>query len=138
VDEVTFVAETYPLPVPTYKGCVMGSYSTADPLRSFITDFTMLATGNVDCYSNPELDDICSRADMELDDAVKTDLTKEAGVILREDWPRLPLFFLAYRSYWWPWIKNYYGETSIADDASFCPVIQYMWIDQNLKAEMGY
>jgi len=138
VDEITFVAETYPLPVPTYEGCVLGSWSTADPLRSMLTGFTSLATGNVDCYFNPEVDDILFRADLELDEAEKTRLTKEAGAIIREDWPTLPMYLDGSRSYWWPWVQNYYGETSITDDAGFCPVIKYMWLDLDLKAEMGY
>ena len=37
-------------------------------------------------------------------------------------------------TYWWPWVKNFYGEAylfSIHSNAS-------VWIDQDLKAEMGY
>ena len=36
---------------------------------------------------------------------------------------------------WWPWVKNYWGEPgSVVAD----PPTAQMWIDQNLKAEMGY
>jgi peptide/nickel transport system substrate-binding protein len=45
----------------------------------------------------------------------------------------------AYPNYvlWWPWLKNYSGELSVgyAPGDSW---VQYVWIDQDLKKEMGY
>jgi hypothetical protein len=32
-------------------------------------------------------------------------------------------------SLWWPWIKNYYGETPWR-------LFMYLWIDQDLKVEI--
>ncbi|MBA7692042.1 hypothetical protein ES703_100600 [subsurface metagenome] len=37
-------------------------------------------------------------------------------------------------SYWWPWVKNYYGEAYFYSIYSMTSA----WIDQDLKAEMGY
>jgi peptide/nickel transport system substrate-binding protein len=46
--------------------------------------------------------------------------------------PRYPTYSL-----WWPWLKNYNGERlvgyMVADNWN-----KYVWIDQDLKAEMGY
>jgi len=45
----------------------------------------------------------------------------------------------AYPNYvlWWPWLKNYSGELSVgyAPGDSW---VQYVWIDQDLKKEIGY
>ena len=38
---------------------------------------------------------------------------------------------------WWPWVKNYYGETETGC-TSYNPLLTTLWIDQNMKAEMGY
>lgn len=38
----------------------------------------------------------------------------------------------------WPWVKNWYGENSICDDAQFGGIARFIWIDQDLKAEMGF
>ncbi len=39
--------------------------------------------------------------------------------------------------YAWPWVKNYYGENNIGYfDAA--PIYGSLWIDQDLKADMGY
>ena len=47
-------------------------------------------------------------------------------------YPKAP----AYRM-WWPWLKNYSGERSLGYFwVNSWP--QYTWIDQNLKASMGY
>ena len=40
-------------------------------------------------------------------------------------------------TYWWPWVKNYFGESSTTFRSSSM-VEAGIWIDQNLKQEMGY
>ena len=39
--------------------------------------------------------------------------------------------------YWWPWLKNYYGEFAVADN-DFQPLLSKAWLDQKLKKKMGY
>jgi len=38
---------------------------------------------------------------------------------------------------WWPWVKNYYGET-YSSFGDFGDALARLWIDQDLKREMGY
>ena len=38
---------------------------------------------------------------------------------------------------WWPWLKNYYGELD-AGHLNPVPMIARMWVDEAMKAEMGY
>lgn len=38
---------------------------------------------------------------------------------------------------WWPWVKNYYGEKE-ATYIQEAPIAARIWIDQELKKEMGY
>ena len=44
-----------------------------------------------------------------------------------------PHYFIA----WWPWVKNYNGETR-AGAAKPGPIYARLWIDQELKKKMGY
>ena len=37
--------------------------------------------------------------------------------------------------YWWPWVKNYYGE-AMSGGTSVGPYMEHLWLDQALKAEM--
>jgi peptide/nickel transport system substrate-binding protein len=38
---------------------------------------------------------------------------------------------------WWPWVKNYYGETNVGAQ-NFGPISARIWIDQEMKKKMGY
>jgi hypothetical protein len=41
--------------------------------------------------------------------------------------------------FWWPWLKNYSGEGAVGYyPGSGFGWTQYVWIDQVLKADMGY
>ena len=40
-------------------------------------------------------------------------------------------------SAWWPWVKNYYGEVETGFFTTL-PFITHVWIDQDLKAQLGY
>jgi peptide/nickel transport system substrate-binding protein len=40
-------------------------------------------------------------------------------------------------TYWWPWVKNYYGESSVTYRSS-AMVEAGIWIDQAMKKEMGF
>ncbi|GAJ08175.1 unnamed protein product, partial [marine sediment metagenome] len=39
--------------------------------------------------------------------------------------------------YWWPWVKNHYGEVTVGWN-SYVPIVSRMWIDQDMKEAMGY
>jgi len=41
------------------------------------------------------------------------------------------------QTYRWPWLKNWYGERNVGF-VNMGPMYARMWIDQDLKAEMGY
>jgi len=40
--------------------------------------------------------------------------------------------------FWWPWVKNYSGEGSIGYYKGYNSFLQYIWIDEELKEDMGY
>ncbi|MBW2623316.1 MAG: ABC transporter substrate-binding protein, partial [Deltaproteobacteria bacterium] len=37
---------------------------------------------------------------------------------------------------WWPWVKNWYGETKVGAHR-FGPILARIWLDQDLKKKMG-
>ena len=39
--------------------------------------------------------------------------------------------------FWWPWIKNYYGEKNTAEKV-FHILLAHAWFDQDMKKDMGY
>jgi peptide/nickel transport system substrate-binding protein len=49
----------------------------------------------------------------------------------------IPVPYVYKYNFWWPWIKNYTGERSVGY-YNYPNFVKYIWIDQDLKKEMGY
>jgi len=137
-DRTGFTELTYAVPKPKYHGAVCVASLPGDPLAQFSYHFQSGKDTNYAAYSNPELDALIVAAAQETDAAEQTSLFKEASLILLGDAVNLGLHFDPGRMYWWPWVNNFYGELTTQDDASWCSLAKFIWIDQALKAEMGY
>ncbi|GAI96674.1 unnamed protein product, partial [marine sediment metagenome] len=71
-------------------------------------------------------------------DAVERDVIfRELFGIALDEIPYIPIGAPNYKTFWWPWIKNYYGEFEVSC-WSDSHLMATAWIDQDLKAEMGY
>jgi peptide/nickel transport system substrate-binding protein len=46
--------------------------------------------------------------------------------------PRYPMY-----TFWWPWIKNYSGESGVGYGSGDYWV-RLVWVDKDLKKQMGY
>jgi len=69
-------------------------------------------------------------------DAVEREkLEKEESLMLIEDCISIPFPYHYTYTFYWPWIKNYHGELF---EYMRDPPYEFWWIDQDLKAEMGY
>ena len=68
---------------------------------------------------------------------VRNAIFKELNVIGLDDVPYIPLYDAYSLIYYWPWVKNYYGEI---DESAWgaAHIHACIWIDQDLKAELGY
>ena len=74
----------------------------------------------------------------EQDPDERTRLGKEAFLITMPDAHYIPLQIGIEGHFWWPWMKNYYGERNAGDYTNPWPILAHVWIDQELKAEMGF
>ena len=88
-------------------------------------------------YSNPVFDDLIDRMMVSDDKDEIIRLEQEAAYIFRNEVIKIPLAPNMGGHYWWPWLKNYYGEVCIADSDQNV-LMAYVWVDQDLKDEMGY
>ncbi len=73
----------------------------------------------------------------ELDYTKRNAILKEMGVYVIGQVPIVPTAIRTGSAYWWPWMKNYYGETNIGDN-DFHTIMAYVWIDQDMKKDMGH
>lgn len=92
---------------------------------------------NYSNYSNAEVDRLSAQIASELDSEVQNRLIKEAAVIAAADVPQIGLFLMPQGDFWWPWVRNYYGEHSI-EDGTFGGLKPYLWIDESMKRQMGF
>jgi len=62
---------------------------------------------------------------------------RDNKVIGLDDVPFIPLYSPIPLIYYWPWTKNYYG---LIDESAWGTnhMDAHIWIDQDLKAEMGF
>jgi len=134
-DSTTFSARTYAEP-RAYSGTMLRDLARPIPthlLMFYKTD----AYNNFGDYSNPEMDEILDKINVELDPRELTRLIGEAALFINREVPAIPTHRSATAVYWWPWLKNYHGELGL-HDYYFAANIKFIWIDQDLKEDMGY
>jgi len=120
-----------------YHGFIADYWETGDPLVSLIRFCETGETLNYAGFSDEYVDAELAKIKQEMDTVVRDSLCKELAVYVLEQVPAVPIAPVPDAVYWWPWVKNYYGETYI-QDRGFILIFWYSWIDQQLKTEMGY
>jgi len=119
-----------------FKEAMIGN---SHPLLAVYNMQWVLLTGgerNLAIYSDPYFDQLLAEAAGTVDPALREPMLEELFVKALDDVPFISFGIPYWYGYWWPWIKNYYGEYS---GGTFGDVpLELMWIDQELKAEMGY
>jgi peptide/nickel transport system substrate-binding protein len=121
----------------TYEDAIIVGTQIGNPVGSISNLFQTGAFVNYAGYSNPVIDDYVSKINNELDPLKQDALIKAAAVVALGDASQIGTYLIPQAIYYWPWIKNYYGEVSI-EDGTLGGLIPYMWIDQDLKESMGY
>ncbi|MBN1687270.1 MAG: ABC transporter substrate-binding protein [Spirochaetales bacterium] len=132
-DPVTHTNFTYHR---NYHGAIISGQEIANPINSLYRFGHTEGYINFSAYSNSAYDAIVTKLATELDPAKQLPLMKEASLMLLGDVAHIPMFPQITGHYWWPWLKNYYGEVT-ASDGSPHSIIAWIWIDQDLKKKLG-
>ncbi|GAH72520.1 unnamed protein product, partial [marine sediment metagenome] len=117
----------------TYTDSIICGTQIGNATGSILNLFKTGGWLNYSQYSNERIDELCVLIAAELDPDVQDSYIKEAGVIALNEVSNIGTYLIPQGYYWWPWVKNYYGEVSITD-GGFGELIPYIWIDQDLKA----
>jgi peptide/nickel transport system substrate-binding protein len=94
------------------------------------------ANNNVANYINPELWEKFREA-QSMTKAEQTPLMREVTLMFLNDMPYITLPEPATGLYWWPWLKNFYGEVD-AGYFSDAIVGSRVWLDPSKKKSLGY
>ena len=119
-----------------YRHTVMNSMDVGNPLESIGRRASTGAFFNHSAFSDPEMDRLNEAAKQEIDGDKRNALNREAAVFMIRHVINIPLAVNVAANYWWPWVKNYWGEFS-AGDGEFITLLAHAWIDQDLKKKMG-
>ena len=112
------------------------SYQPCDKLK--INSFQPEQPRNFSKVNDPRCDELfdLSEANM-MDDAKFRSIVKElVQYILGNSWT-IPMPVSYSNTMWWPWVKGYHGESTVGYFNNY-KYLQYIWLDQELKKEMGY
>jgi ABC-type transport system substrate-binding protein len=121
-----------------YKDVFRVDYQYADLAtalqRYFRTDGILAAS----VYSNPVVDNLIDSAHAQVDPKDNARLAKQAAQIVLDDCPFIPVAPYVDAWYSWTWMHNTSGCYQNEDWGSPGPVLARVWMDTNLKKQMGY
>jgi peptide/nickel transport system substrate-binding protein len=132
------VARSDMLSKKTYKDAICEDVQVGNPLNSLTRRGVSTDYWNWALWKNEKYDAIMAKAVKELDPEAQNKLMKEASHILMREVPIIATDPLAEGHFWWPWLKNYYGESNDGDNHKVVHILSYAWIDQDLKKKMGF
>ncbi|MBA7553105.1 hypothetical protein ES705_45690 [subsurface metagenome] len=118
-----------------YHDCTIFSHQIACPLEAL--SWHSVHTFNISLHSNEWYDEQMVKIRTEIDDVKRNKMVKDLSVWLMNEATTIPLWPSVAVAAWWPWLQNYYGEVSCARNNRYV-FMSYIWIDEVLKAEMGY
>jgi ABC-type transport system substrate-binding protein len=118
---------------------LISNSSSVNPLGVLgsIADQNPNGTSNTPNYNNPEFIALDEKADETTDLAELDRIAAEMAKIAMEDVPVIPIGASGRYAYFWPWVKNYYGE-AMGGGTNYGPFVATIWIDQQLKKELGF
>ena len=110
-----------------------GHTNPTTSIRKFITGHKW----NPALYSSEEFDTAIDTLMRTRDEAERVKMTRALTIRLLEEAPSIWLPTVYNYTAWWPWVKNYGGELR-AGAVRPGPIYARLWIDRELKREMGF
>ena len=141
VEGPAYTAMTYMMPIADrigdYDCVILGDATHLAPLAGLSNSWHPAEVSNLANYDDEYFGAEFDRALTILDEAERDAILKEIAVYAMEACAYLPFGSPPELCYWWPWVKNYYGEKTDGC-ITMGALWSRMWIDQALKTEMGY
>jgi len=85
----------------------------------------------------PAVNELYEQAMATIDSAERDIIWRKAADLVFDEAAYISLGAPYLMTYWWPWVKNYYGE-QYSSRSGIAHLMAATWLDQDLKVEMGY
>lgn len=115
---------------------MMGS-GHVNPMTTIRKSFVTGQTWNPSQYSDPEFDEKVRVLHLTRDENERIKMLRGLTREVLEQAPYVWLPIPYVHTAWWPWVKNYGGELR-AGAVRPWPIYARLWIDEELKAKMGF
>jgi ABC-type transport system substrate-binding protein len=116
---------------------IPAGFDAANPIAVLSSEVQTDAYYNTSGYSSPAADKAIIALLQENDPAKQFKLIREASAIVLDDAMCIQLSPGAFRTYWWDWMENYFGEFSLSD-GNATELVPFMWINQDRKKTLGF
>jgi peptide/nickel transport system substrate-binding protein len=90
------------------------------------------------CHTDKYFNDRMDQMMREPDPAIRDVMMKEDAIYFMRNVEEFGLVETTALTCWWPWVKNYYGETDSGGTGNIGIIAAYAWIDPDLKKSMGF
>jgi peptide/nickel transport system substrate-binding protein len=117
-------------------GYLMGS-GHVNPTTTLRKSFVTAQTWNPSMYSDPLLDARVREYHLTRDENKRIEMIREITVEMLDKAPYMWLPTPYNHTAWWPWVKNYGGELRVGAVRPG-PIYARIWIDHDLKRELGF
>ncbi len=98
---------------------------------------SVTSTHNATLWSPPGYEELRKEILQEADPAKRAEKIKKINILHALGFHTIPLAVTSQYNAWWPWLKNYYGEGGAGYHVPE-PVLARIWIDEDLKKELGF
>jgi len=92
---------------------------------------------NWGCVDDPHVDQPLKELLATTDATERNKLVKELNLYIIDNSYDIVMPTQEVFHYWYPWVKGYHGESSVGWYSAL-EYLNYIWLDQDLKKEMGY
>ncbi len=108
-----------------------------NPITTIRKSFVTGQTWNPSQYSDPQLNEEVRLLHLERDEGKRIKILRRLTRRVLDDAPYIWLPTAYIHTAWWPWVKNYGGELR-AGAVRPGPVYARIWVDEELKSELGF
>ena len=122
----------------TYTGSIRQGHGGGNPLVDMVNKWKTGAASNLSGWSDSYYDELMDKMVAELDAEKRDLIIKEAAVYLINEAIVVPQAVKVQGAFFWPWVHNHYGEYRLINDDTWTLPMAYAWLDQDMKATMGY
>ena len=137
IEPLEYAAYLSAMTTRTHEAGYLAQSGHVNPTTTLRKNFLTGQQWNMAQYSNPDVDERILEMLRSRDVEKRQTLARGITIQMLDEAPHLWLPIQYVYTAWWPWLKNYNGEIRAGAQRPG-PIYARLWIDQEMKEEMGF